>query len=60
MSGVNLAISATSLSSIQFILQNIFLLQKYNFYMKSANKATEILLIKIYLLLLQRNYHRRD
>ena len=27
-----------------------------NFYIKSANKSTEILQIKIYLLLLQRNY----
>ena len=46
--------------NVVFIPQNIFLLQKYNFYMKAANKSTEILLIKIYLLLLQRNYHRRD
>src|SRR5574344_1945163 len=37
------------LSSIPFIPQNIFLLQKYNFYMKSANKFTEFLQIKIYL-----------
>src|SRR5574344_1843967 len=44
------------LSSIPFIPQNIFLLQKYNFYMKSARKSTEILQIKIYLLLLQLNY----
>ena len=51
MSGVNVAISASSLSSIPFIPQNIFLLQKYNFYMKSANKSTEFLQIKIYLLL---------
>ena len=39
------------LSSIPFIPQNIFLLQKYNFYMKSANKSTEFLQIEIYLLL---------
>ena len=32
-----------------------FFLQKYNFYMKSANKSMEILQIRIYLLLLQRN-----
>ena len=49
MSGVNVAISATSLSSIPFIPQNIFLQQKYNFYIKSANKSKEILQIKIYL-----------
>ena len=29
----------------------IFFLQKYNFYIKSANKSTEFLQIKIYLLL---------
>ena len=39
------------LSSIPFIPQNIFLLQKYNFYIKSANKTTEFLQIEIYLLL---------
>ena len=31
--------------------QNIFLLQKNSFFIKSANKSTEILQIKIYLLL---------
>ena len=31
--------------------QNIFLLQKYNFSGKDARKSTEILQIKIYLLL---------
>ena len=46
---VNVAISASSLSSISFIPQNIFLLQKYNFYMKSANKLSDFLQMKIYL-----------
>ena len=56
VSGVNVAISSYSLSSIPFIPQNLFLLQKYNFYMKSANKSSDFLRIKIYLLLLQWNY----
>ena len=40
--------------AIPFIPQNIFLLQKYNFYMKAAKKFTEILQIKIFFFSLQR------